>query len=143
MDARETVQQGLDARKNVRAAEARAEQLRAEVNAINDARFREHMRYRQARNAWQYERDDLQGTISRQRITIRELREENEKMARREREDRQRRTLIGAVKAVVLFALLIWARNLDLMVTWLTDSLIGLCATWIFCAVVTLTHKKN
>ena len=143
MDARETVQQGLDARKNVRAAEARTEQLREEVAAINDARFREHMRYMQARNAWLYERDDLQATVSRQRLTIRELRDENERLTRRAREDRQRRTLLGAVKAVVLFGLLIWARDLDLIVYWLTDSLLAFTATWIFCAVVTLTHKKN
>lgn len=143
MDARETVQQGLDARKNVRAAEARTEQLREEVAAINDARFREHMRYMQARNAWLYERDDLQATVSRQRLTIRELRDENERLTRRAREDRQRRTLLGAVKAVVLFGLLLWARDLDLIVYWLTDSLLAFTATWIFCAVVSLTHNKN
>jgi hypothetical protein len=143
MDARETVQKGLDARKNVRAAEARIEQLRAEVNAVNDARFREHMRHVQARNAWLYERDDLQATVSRQRLTIRELRDENEKMARRERDDRQRRILLSAVKAVVLFGLLICARDLDLIVHWLTDSLLAFTATWLFCAVISLTHKKN
>lgn len=143
MSNKEIVQQGLDARKNTRAAEARAEMYRAEVVAANDARFRDHMRYRQARNAWQCEREDLQGTVTRQRIALRQMREEIGEMRRREQEARQRRIITSAVKALILFAFLLCVRDLGLIVTWLTDSLLAFSMTWLLSAVVFLNYKKN
>lgn len=140
--AKQIVAQGLNDRKNVRAAEARAEKLREDVAAVNDARFREKMAHRKAMNAWQREREDLTGTVSRQRAALRQLREENEELHKREREAQQRRILISAVKAVVAFGLLIVARDLELVVSWLADSLLAFTATYLFCAVVALTHKK-
>ena len=143
MTNKEIVQQGLDARKNTRAAEARADKYRAEVVAANDARFRDQMVYRQAQRAWQYEREDLQGTVIRQRIALIRMREEIGVMRKREQEARQRRILTGAVKAIILFVFLICIRDLGLIVSWLTDSLLAFSMTWLLISVVSLNHKKN
>ncbi len=143
MSNKEIVQQGLQVRKDVRAAEIRAEKYRAEVDAANDARFRDQMVYRQAQRAWQYEREDLTGTISRQFIALRQMREEIGEMRKREREARQRRILISAVKAIILFAVLICIRDLGLIVTWLIDSLLAFSMTWLLFSVVILNYKKN
>lgn len=143
MSNKEIVQQGLDARKNTRAAEARAEKYRAEVDAANDARFRDQMVYRQAQRAWQYEREDLQGEVSRQRIALRQMREEIGELRKREQKARQRRTLTSAVKALIMFALLICIRDLDLIVTWLIDSMLAFSMTWLLITVAILNFKKT
>ena len=143
MSNKEIVQQGLDARKNTRAAEARAEKYRAEVDAANDARFRDQMVYRQAQRAWQYERQDLQGEVSRQRIALRQMREEIGELRKREQKARQRRTLTSAVKALIMFALLICIRDLDLIVTWLIDSMLAFSMTWLLITVAILNFKKT
>lgn len=143
MSNKEIVQQGLDARKNTRAAEIRAEKYRAEVVAANDARFRDQMVYRQAQRAWQYEREDLQGTVSRQRIAIRQMREEIGEMQKREQTNRQMRIAASIAKAAALFVLLIFARDYGLIVAWLTDSLLAFSMTWLLISVASLNHKKN
>lgn len=143
MDAKETVKQGLQARKDTRAAELRAEKLREDVAAANDARFREQMSYRKAKRSWQEEKEILVGTVYRQQCTIRELREENAELLRREQDGQQLRTLIGAVKAVVILALLIVAQDLGLVVSWLTASMMAAVATYLFFAVVALIRGKK
>lgn len=142
MTARQIVEQGLQARKEARAAEARAEKLREEVTAANEARFYEQMKLQNARRAWQYEREDLTGTISRQRIALRQLREEMGELRKREREARRRRILLSVVKAVIIFGLLIVARDKDLVVYWLADSLLAFTLSYLFVAVIALTRKK-
>jgi hypothetical protein len=143
MDAKETVKQGLQARKDARAAELRAEKLREDVAAANDARFREQMRYWTAERRWQAEKEILVGTVYRQQNTIRELREEKAKLLRREQEGRQLRTLIGAVEAVAILALLIVVQDLGLIVSWLATSLMAAVATYLFFAVVALIRGKK
>ena len=143
MSEKEIVQQGLQARKDVRAAEIRAEKYRTEVDAVNDARFRDQMVYRQAQRAWQYEREDLQGEVSRQRIALRNMREEIGEMRKREQKARQRRILVSAVKAITLFAILLCVRDLGLIVTWLNDSLLAFSMMWLLTSVAILNYKKN
>ena len=143
MNSKEIVQQGLQNRKDVRAAEIRAEKYRTEVAAANDARFRDQMRFRQARNAWLCEREDLQGMVSRQRIAIRQMREEIGEMQKREQNNRQMRIAASIVKAATLFVLLIFARDYSLIVKWLNDSLLAFSMTWLIFSVVMLNHKKN
>lgn len=142
LTARQIVEQGLQARKETRAAEARAEKLREEVTAANEARFYEQMKLQNARRAWQYEREDLTGTISRQRTALRQLREELGEMRKREKKARRRRILLSIVKAVIIFGLLIVARSKELVVYWLADSLLAFTLSYLFVAVVALTCKK-
>ncbi len=143
MDARETVQKGLQARKDVRAAEARVEKLREDMANVNDARFREQLSYRKARLDWQQEREVMLGTIYRQHTALHQLREEKEALAQRERDDRHLRTLFSAVKAVIAFALLICARDMGWIVTWLTDSLLAISVTCFLFAIARLTHRTK
>lgn len=142
MDAKETVKQGLQARKDVRAAEARTEQLREDLTAANDARFREHMSHRQAKLAWQSERESLICTVYRCRYTIRHLREEKEALIRREREAQQRRVLFSAIKSVGVIALLLITRDLGLIVSWLASSMLALAVTHLLFTVVALVRNK-
>lgn len=134
MDAKETVKQGLQARKDVRAAEARAEKLREDLAAVNDARFRDQLRHQKALRHWQREREILVGDVCRQRHTIRQLREENEQLRQREAYAKRLRTLAGAMKAVLILALLIVARDHGWIVSWLAASLIAMSATYLFFA---------
>lgn len=142
MDAKEIVKQGLQARKDVRAAEARTEKLREDLAAVNDARFREQLRHQKAMHNWQREQEILNGTIYRQRNTIRQLREEKEILVQREQDARQRHTLIGAVKALIILALLIIGRDLGWIVSWLAASLMATASTYLLFAVVALIRKK-
>lgn len=142
LTAREIVAQGLQARKDARAAEARAEKLREEVTAANEARFYDQLKWENARRAWQYEREDLTGTVNRQRIALRQLREEMGELRKREGNARRRRILLSAVKAVIIFGLLIVARDKELVVYWLADSLLAFTLSYLFVAVIALTRKK-
>lgn len=142
MSNKEIVQQGLQDRKDVRAAERRAEKYHADMVAANDARFRDQMRYRQAQNAWKDERENLQCTVSRQRIALRQMREEISEMRKREQEARHRRIITSAAKAIILFVLMVCIRDLGLIVTWLIDSLLAFSMTWLLVVIVILNYKK-
>ena len=142
MNNKEIVQQGLQVRKDVRAAEIRAEKFRAEAVAINDARFRDQMRDRQAKSAWQCEREDLQGMVNRQRIALTQMREEIGEMRKRERDARQVRIALSIAKAAALFVLLIFARDHNLIVAWLNDSLMAFSISWLLIAITALTCRK-
>lgn len=135
MSNREIVQQGLDARKNVRAAEARAEKLREQLAVANEACFYEQLRLQNARRAWQYEREDLTGTISRQRVALRQMREQLAAAEDRAREARQLRSLINAAKAVSSLFILIGIRDIGWIVPWLVDSLTALSVTCLCIAI--------
>lgn len=135
MSNKEIVQQGLDARKNVRAAEARAELLREEVKTVNDARFYDQLKWKNARRAWQYEREDLTGTINRQRVALRQMREQLVAAEDRAREGRQLRALISGAKAVVTLFVLVGIRDIGWVVPWLADSLTALSAVCLCVAI--------
>lgn len=142
MDAKETVQKGLDARKNVRAAEARAEGYRETVDAVRESYFYDSMKWQNSRRQWQQERADLEGQVQSQRRLIRQLVAEREELRQHEKQARKRQILISAAKAVVFFVLLALARETDWIVTWLVDSMLALAATYLFALVVMLTRIK-
>lgn len=142
MSNREIVQQGLDARKNVRAAEARAKKLSEEVIAANEALFYEQLRLQNARRAWQYEREDLTGIISRQRITLRQLREQLAAAEDRARGEKRFRALINATKAVSALFVLIGIRDIGWIVPWLVDSLTALSVTCLCIAIFNWFHNN-
>jgi hypothetical protein len=142
MDAKEIVKQGLQARKDLRAAEDRAEKLREDLAAVNDARFREQLRHQKAQHNWHREQEILTGTVYRQRATLRQQRERIADLVQREHDARQRRILIGAVKALIVLAFLILARDLGWIVSWLAASMMAATATYLLFAVVALTRNK-
>jgi hypothetical protein len=142
MDAKETVQKGLDARKNVKAAEARAEKLREVIDSTRDAYFYDRMRWQNDRSRWQQERSDLEGRLQSQRSLIRQLAIEREEFRQRERQTRQRLILFSAAKAVVFFILLASIREMGWVVTWLADSVLALIATYLIALATMLTHNK-
>lgn len=143
MDAKETVKQGLQARKDAKAAEARAEMLREELISVNDARLHEQLRYQNDRRDWQLENGILAGTVHRQQHIIRQLRREKEDLLRHEMDTRQRRILIGAVKAVVILAALTAAKGQGWIVPWLVASLTAAAATYLIFAVVVLIRGNK
>ena len=141
MTAKETVSQGLRARKDVRAAEAKVEKIREDLVAANDARFREQVNHQRAERIWQSDKEILLGLITRQQAIIRQLRESQAKAHKREQNSRRLRTLIGAMEAVALFGLLILAREHGWIVAWLADSLSALSLTLLFFAFVKLARN--
>jgi predicted RNase H-like nuclease (RuvC/YqgF family) len=142
MDAKETVQKGLDARKNVRVAEARAERYREDADVIRESYFYDRMKWQTSRRRWQQERADLEGQVQSQRRLIRQLVAEREEFRQREKQARKRQILLSAAKAVVFFVLLALARETDWIATWLVDSMLALAATYLFALIVMLTRIK-
>ena len=123
MSNKEIVQQGLDARKNTRAAEAKAEKYRETVDMIRDTLFREQLSHNKARRFWLEEKAVLSGIIGRQHSTIVELRQDLAAAKDRAREGRQLRALISAAKAVISMFVLVGIRDIGWIVPWLVDSL--------------------
>jgi hypothetical protein len=129
MDAKETVQKGLDARKNVRAAEARAERYREAADVIRDNLFREQMSHKRARRTWLEEKAVLTGIINRQNDTIVRLREKLAGIEAQERESKRLRAAVSGAKAAVTMVVLICFKELEWIVPWLADSLTALSVT--------------
>lgn len=130
MSNKEIVQQGLDARKNTRAAEAKAARYRELVDVTRDTLFREQMSHSQARRLWMEEKTVLAGIINRQHSTIVDLRQDLAAAEDRARETRQLSALINAAKAVSSMLVLIGIRDIGGIVPWLADSLTavsGIC----------------
>lgn len=135
MDARETVQKGLDARKNVRAAEARAERYREDADVIRDTLFREQMSHKRARRFWLEEKAIMTGVINRQHDTIVRLREQMASAEDRAREARRIRAMIDGVLAAIAFIALIWGYDRGWIVLWLADSLTALSLCCLVAAI--------
>lgn len=142
MDAKETVQQGLDARKNVRAAEARAERYRELVDVTRDTLFREQMSHKRARSAWMEDKAILNGVINRQHDTIVRLREQMASAEDRAREARQTRAMIDGIVAAIAFIVLICCYDQGWIVLWLADSLTALSVFCIAAAIYTWLRNQ-
>lgn len=135
MSNREIVQQGLDARKNTKAAEAKAERYREIANNTRDTLFREQMSHKQARRLWLEEKTIMTGWINRQHDVIVGLRQDLADAKDREREVRRNRALTNAVKYGVIFVSLIWTRGTGWIVPWLADSLTALSLVCLLAAI--------
>lgn len=142
MDAKETVKQGLQARKDVRAAEARAAKLQEEADAHRDARFYDQIGWKAQRAALRREQEILAGVVNRQRVTILQLKEDKAVLLQRERMARQQRNLLSIVKAAATFFLTICAMNLDWIVPNLAASLLIGSAFCLLSAVVKMARNK-
>ena len=135
MSNKEIVQQGLQMRRDVRAAMDLAEKYCEEAATANEVRFYDHLKWQNARRAWQYEREDLTGTINRQRIALRQLREQLAAAEDRAREARQIRAIVNTVKALCSMFILIGIRDIGWIVPWLSNSLIALSVTCLGIAI--------
>lgn len=142
MSNREIVQQGLNARKDVRAAEARAEKYREERDAANDARFYDQLGWKAQRATLQREQEILAGVVNRQRVTILQLKNEKAALLQRERLLRRRRVLIGIVKAAAIFFLTIWFKRLGWVAPNLALSLLMGSVTFVGFAAYALIRTK-
>lgn len=136
MSNKEIVQQGLDARKNTRAAEAKADKYRELAISTHDMLFLEQMSHKQAQRVWREEKDVLAGIIYRQNGTITGLRQNLAAAEDRAREGRQLRALISAAKAVGSMFVLIGIRDIGWIVPWLADSLVAASAICLTIALV-------
>lgn len=143
MDAKETVTRGLQARKDVRAAEAKAAASRAATVEERDARFHEQMGHKRDAARWSEEKARLESLIFDQYCMIRKLNRQLAERNRQEREARQRMILAGGLKGLIVFALLASAKDLGWVVPWLVNCLLVSTAAYMFYSVVTLAMKKK
>ena len=141
MSNREIVQQGLNARKDVRAAEARAEKYREAADIIHDELFQERMNHKRIRSEWLEEKAIMTGVINRQHSTIVHLREYVAAAEDRARDARKRRALINMTEAIVAFIFLMAIYDTGWIVSWLADSLTAL--TLVFLGVAGFNWFRN
>lgn len=142
MSNKEIVQQGLNARKDVRAAEARAEKFREEAAGQRDARFYDKMKWRVVAKDWQQERQTLVWQIEDQKNAIRTLVKERDELIRHEQEALQLQTLTGAVKMIGLVILTTVARDAGWIVPGLAGAIAVAAAANLIHAITKLTRKK-
>jgi hypothetical protein len=143
MSNKEIVQQGLDARKDVRAAEARAAQHQAETEDAREARFHDQIRHKNDAANWQQERERLEWNIGTMERNIHDLVKHRDALIAAQKEDQQRRKLIGIAKAVAFFVIVSTLRDLDLVTSWLGDGLMGATGGYLIFAICALLHKKK
>lgn len=142
MSNKEIVQQGLNARKDVRAAEARAEKYREERDAANDARFYDRLSWKAQQATMQREKEILVGVVNRQRVTILQLKDEKAALLQRERLLRRCRVLTGIAKAATIFFLTIWFKRLGWVAPNLALSLQCGCTAFLGYAFYKLVRNK-
>ena len=136
MSPKEIVSEGLEARKNVRAAEAREAEVR-------DAHFQDRLNHEAERNTWKREKESLEFRIELKDQIIdwqtQEIREIIEDM----RDTAQIRSILRLLKGVTLFVLLIVARDMDLIVPWLVNWLALAVIVDLTCTVANLPRIKK
>ena len=143
MSNKEIVEQGLQARKDVRAANTRAAKHREETEAVQDARFRDQMEYKQAEANWQRERGDLEWRLQLKEVNIQKLTKERDALIEDQKEDLQRRRLVGVAQAVAFFALMSISRDADLVNVWLANGTMGAAAGYLAVTLYFLIRKKK
>jgi hypothetical protein len=142
MSNKEIVSKGLQARKDVRAAETRAEKFRQDAADQRDARFYERNKQEIERRGWQDERAQLHGCLVSQQREIFRLTKDLEIMRNREQHAQQLHTIAGVVKAILIAMMTVAARDMGWVVTWLATVLLIVSVAYMIHAVVTLTRKK-
>lgn len=140
MSNKEIVANGLQARKDVKAATTRAEKFREAAASVHDARFHDRCRYENDRREWQEEKAGLEQSVLFQRNAIKRLVRERDELLKREHDGRQRRIIVGVVKAIFATVLLSAARDLGWVVAWLATGLLVASAVYMCCAIVKLAR---
>lgn len=142
MSNKEIVNKGLQARKDVRAAESRAEKFRQEAEDQRDARFYERNKYTADRREWLEEKQSLVWQVEDLKTAVRCLAEDRAVLIDREKQTHQRHILADAVQAIVASVLFAIARDLGWIVPWLANVLAGASILCLILAVAKLTRNK-
>lgn len=144
MEPKEIVMSGLQARKEVRSAEAKAGAYRAAAAAEKDARFHERLRHKNDAARWAEEKSQMEKTIMEQRHTICKLSRQHEIRDRQEEDRRQRSVLAAVMKCFAVFTLLVSARDLGWVTPWFANCLVIATAVYSICsAVVAFAARKR
>lgn len=142
MTARETVNKGLQDRKDVRAAEAARDLAREHAYNINDARIRDRCNSATALRRLEIENEAMRRGWEEKVAENRHLTTELAACRKREAERHQRARIVNAAKATVVALLLTFARDLDLMEPWLVTALLVISVAYVAYAVVRLIREK-
>lgn len=141
MSNKETVQKGLDARKDVNAAKEETEQVRKQLEDAGHELVHMRLSHENDKNYWKREKAELVDMFIRERGRVRELEDLMDMVNRREKEAEQRARLVNVLKTAVALVLIVAFRDLDLMDFWLAAALTGLSTGYLGWAVVRLAFS--
>jgi hypothetical protein len=140
MSNKETVQKGLDARKDVHAAKEETEQIRKELEEAGHELVRQRLSHENDKNYWNREKSELIELLIRECNENRTLAKIIEHKNKQEKEAEQRGLLANVLKTVVALILIVAFRDLNLVNTWLAAALAGVSTGYLAVAVVRLAR---
>lgn len=145
MSNKDIVQKGMDARKNVKAAEARAAQAEQNAAEANDARLHDCVNNRSELLNLQKALEGTADKLAEAKEYIRKLLAEIEVMRHDEREQakERERLLVELAKASAAIILTYTVRDLDLVAFWLANGLIIASELYLTLLLVKLLRKKK
>ena len=142
MNSKEIVSKGLQERKDVRAAEARAEKFRQAAADQNDARFYERNKYNLERADWLEEKAVMAEHIRLLEHVKHRIELERDELIKREKEAQQRQALLGSAKTILAALLIASARDLGWIVAELATVLLIASGAYLVYAFIALARKK-
>lgn len=142
MEPKEIVENGLQARKEIRKAEARANAYRSAASAQKDARMAEMMNHKKDTVRWEEEKARLEKLILSQHGEIRKLQRERSARNKQDRKTMRLVILAGFVNCLVAFMILFSTLGL-LPDPWSSNSLTISAAVCMFHVGVVLAMKKR
>lgn len=144
MSNKESVQQGLDARKEIKAAKEETEKVRKDLEEAAHELVSLRISHETERNAWKREKAELMDLFVRECDKNHKLEDNLVRMAKREHEAARRGLLANALKTVIGLVLVVIFRDLGLVNFWLAAALTVACTAYLAVAVVRLARNlKN
>ena len=145
MSNREIVEQGRQARKDVKAAEARAAQAEQNAAEVQAEREYDRLNHKRDQHVLQQDLDYLVAQRDEAYTHILKLTDEIEAMKRqaREQEKDRRRLLVELAKAFVAVVLIYGVRDLDLVTFWLANGLAVAFEIYAVILLAKLLRKKK
>lgn len=144
MSNKETVQKGLDARKDVNAAKEETEQIRKELEEAGHKIVSMKLSHENDKNYWNREKSELIELLIRECNENRTLAKIIEHKNKQEKEAEQRGLLVNVLKTVVALVLIVVFRDLELVNFWLAAALTALSTGYLSFAIVRLAcNMKN
>lgn len=144
MSNKETVQQGLDARKALKEAERETEKVRKDLEDAGHELVSLRISHETERNAWKREKAELMDLLVSECDKNHKLEDNIVRLAKREHEHERRGLLANALKTVIGLVLVVIFRDLSLINFWLAAALTAVCTAYLAVAVVRLARSlKN
>lgn len=143
MEPKEIVESGLQARKEIRKAEAIANAYRAAASAQKDARMTEMMSHKNDATRWAEEKARLENMILKQRGEIRRLHRDREAKDKRDRKIFRIVILAGFVNCLVAVMILLSSLGFDWADPLTSNSLMVSAAVCMFHIGVVIAMKKR